>query len=76
MSDEARLISALNRIDGRSYPAYKTLAGDWDLGGFRLTFDRVQGDPFAAPSRVRVTVQSQLDVGLYARKNERIAAED
>ena len=76
MSDEARLISALNRIDGRSYPAYKTLAGDWDLGGLRLAFDRVQGDPFAAPSRVRVTVQSQLDVGLFARKNERIAAED
>ena len=76
MSDEARLVSALNRIDGRSYPAYKGLLGPWNLGGFRLIFDRIQGDPFAAPSRVRVTVQSRLDECLYLGEDERIASED
>jgi len=76
MSDEARLISVLNRIDGRSYPAYKALGGEWDLGGFKLVFDRVQGDPFAAPSRVRVIVQSTLEARLFNEKESRIAAED
>ena len=59
MSDEARLISVLDRIDGRSYPAYKALLGEWDLGGFTIGFDRVQGDPFAAPSRIRVSVHQR-----------------
>ena len=76
MSDEARLISVLDRIDGRSYPAYKALLGEWDLGGFTIGFDRVQGDPFAAPSRIRVSVQSTLESGLYDTKERRIAAED
>ena len=76
MSDEARLISVLDRIDGRSYPAYKALLGEWDLGGFTIAFDRVQGDPFAAPSRVRVSVQSTLDSGLYDTRERRVAAED
>ena len=76
MSDEARLVSALNRIDGRSYPAYKVLTGEWDLGGFTLIFDRIQGDPFAAPSRVRVVVQSNLERRLCEAGDARTATED
>lgn len=44
----------LARIDGRSYPAYKELAGRYDFGPFTLFIDHVQGDPFAAPSRMRI----------------------
>ena len=46
------LRSALERIDGRGYPAYKDVRGRYDMGGWVLSIEHVQGDPFAAPSRV------------------------
>jgi len=52
----ADLASLLRRLDGRSYKAYGDLRGAWDLGAAILHVDRVQGDPFAAPSRVRLRV--------------------
>ena len=42
----------LRRIDGRGYPAYRDLRGSWTLPRFKLIVRRVQGDPFAAPSRI------------------------
>lgn len=59
MSDLDRLRSELRRIDGRGYPAYKDLKGFWSLPGFELSIDHVQGDPFAAPSRLRVRVPAE-----------------
>ena len=41
-------------MDGASYGRYKSLKGDWDFGDFTLTVQRVQADPFAPPSRVRI----------------------
>jgi hypothetical protein len=52
----SELASALQQIDGRQYPAYKDLTGAWDFGNFVLLVDHVQGDAFAAPSRMRVQV--------------------
>ncbi|MBS3809116.1 MAG: ABC-ATPase domain-containing protein [Desulfobacterales bacterium] len=46
----------LRRIDGKGYKAYKDIAGSYDYKNFRLHIDHVQGDPFAAPSRIRVRV--------------------
>ena len=46
----------LDRIDGRSYPAYRDLCGSYELSHCTLYIDHVQGDPFAAPSKVRVRV--------------------
>jgi len=40
-------------IDGRGYKAYKGIQGAYDFSGFTLHIDHVQGDPFAAPSRLR-----------------------
>ena len=48
------LVDFLNGIDGRGYKAYKGLRGTWAFPDFSLHVDHVQGDPFAAPSRVRV----------------------
>ncbi len=48
------LRAELARIDRRPYPAYKDLRGAYALGEVTLFIDHVQGDPFAAPSRVRV----------------------
>jgi len=51
-ADELRTL--LNRIDGRGYKAYKELKGRWQFPDYPLQIDHVQGDPYAAPSRVRV----------------------
>uniref|UniRef100_A0A1D2A4R6 Isopentenyl-diphosphate delta-isomerase n=1 Tax=Auxenochlorella protothecoides TaxID=3075 RepID=A0A1D2A4R6_AUXPR len=52
----AQLASELERIDGKGYGAYHDIAGGWDFPGFTLWVDRVQGDPYASPSRCRVVV--------------------
>ena len=51
------LARRLERLDGRGYPAYKDLRGGrWRFDHFDLVVDHVQGDPYAAPSRVRALV--------------------
>lgn len=51
---EDDLRRTLRRIDGRSYPAYRGLKGNWRLSAYTLAVRRVQGDPFAAPSSLAV----------------------
>ena len=46
----------LKSIDRRGYPAYKDLKGQYDFGSYILSIDHVQGDPFAAPSRLSIQV--------------------
>jgi predicted ABC-class ATPase len=46
----------LCQLDGQSYRAYKEIAGTYQFPDFTLIIDYVQGDPFAAPSRLRVQV--------------------
>ncbi|MEM7129167.1 MAG: ABC-ATPase domain-containing protein [Chloroflexota bacterium] len=50
----------LQQIDGRGYKAYREIAGRWDFPTFTLHIDHVQGDPFAAPSRVRVLISAEV----------------
>ncbi|MCP3978123.1 MAG: ABC-ATPase domain-containing protein [bacterium] len=53
------LEGALLRIDGHGYKAYKAIAGCYALDdGLTLFVDHVQGDPFAAPSKLRVRVDA------------------
>ena len=54
----ADLTQALRSIDGTGYGAYKSIAGGYDFDDFTLHIDYVQGDPFAAPSRVRAVFRS------------------
>ncbi len=56
MPSSADLRDFLRRIDGRNYGAYKDLARSYAFDDFTLLIDHVQGDPFAAPSKVRVVV--------------------
>ncbi len=49
----------LESIDRKSYPAYKSAQGSYDFGDFILSIDHVQGDPFASPSKVSITVSHQ-----------------
>lgn len=46
----------LDRIDHRGYPAYKDTAGMYQFRNYVLSIDHVQGDPFAAPSKLSVIV--------------------
>ena len=51
------LESTLHRIDGRGYKAYKEIQGRrFSFAGFELVVEHVQGDPYAAPSRLRALI--------------------
>ena len=56
--DDVRRILA--RINGRGYKAYKEMEGAYDAGSFWVFVDHVQGDPFAAPSKIRVRVSHEI----------------
>ena len=72
-----RLRSALERIDRKGYGAYKDLQGSYDLREFDLFVDRVQRDPFAPPSLVRVrTKENRFDPPLFENLVRRVAFED
>ncbi len=73
------LRTALRRIDGRGYKAYRDVAGAWVAHEYALHVDRVQGDPFAAPSYVRVRVGAhvaRIPPELHEGPVRRIALED
>ncbi len=52
----AQLADALHRLDGRNYGGYRQIKGDWGDSELTVAVDHVQGDPFATPSRIRVTM--------------------
>lgn len=79
MKTSTELRELLNRIDHRGYPAYKDTRGAWQFEGYVLSIDHVQGDPFAAPSKVSVHVPGKLagfPSELYDEKHKRIALQD
>ncbi|MDD7967868.1 ABC-ATPase domain-containing protein [Actinomycetospora lemnae] len=63
MAPRDDLAASLRSLDGASYGRYRSLSGAWRVAGVELEVLRVQADPFAPPSRVRVTVS---DAGLPA----------
>lgn len=60
MKTIANLKDTLARIDGKGYKAYKDIEGVYDFDAFILAIDHVQGDPFAAPSKIRVRVPQNM----------------
>ncbi|RLE28116.1 ATPase, partial [Candidatus Acetothermia bacterium] len=79
MHDQRGLTSLLRRIDGAGYGAYKRLRGAWRFPGFTLYVEHVQGDPFAAPSRLRVQVPGEVagfPRDLFRTRARRVALED
>jgi predicted ABC-class ATPase len=72
-----RLRATLDRIDRKGYGAYNDLSGSHDFGSFILSVDRVQRDPFAPPSLVRIrTEENGFDRDLFADPVRRVAFED
>ena len=69
----------LQKIDKKSYKAYKNIEGIYQFGHFSLSIDHVQGDPFAIPSRINVRVpisKAGFPVESYHTTVRRIALED
>src|ERR671911_1072151 len=72
-----RLGATLDRIDRRGYGAYKDLSGSHDFGEFVLFVDKVQRDPFAPPSLIRIrTKENAFDPALFDNPVRRVALED
>lgn len=79
MKTSMDLKELLNRIDHRGYPAYKDTRGAYQFEGYVLSIDHVQGDPFAAPSKVSIHVPGRVagfPGELYGLKHKRIALQD
>jgi len=79
MATKEDLKAILTRIDGKGYKAYKDIEGSFGYGPFTLHVDHVQGDPFAAPSRLRVHVplsRTGFPTQLFERRIRRIAFQD
>lgn len=79
MKKSETLRNTLRQIDHKSYPSYKRLKGEYDFGNYVLGIDHVQGDPFAAPSKLSVHVSGNIagfPPELYALKVQKTALED
>jgi len=79
MRDSEELRRILQRIDGRGYKAYKDIEGEYRWGEYILLIDRVQGDPFAAPTQVRVRVPQEVagfPADTYRGRSREVALRD
>lgn len=79
MKSETELKQLLYSIDHKGYPAYKGTRGSYRFGSYELSIDHVQGDPFAAPSKLSVKVAGRtagFPGRLYDTKYKRIALQD
>ncbi|MCD7806923.1 MAG: ABC-ATPase domain-containing protein, partial [Lachnospiraceae bacterium] len=73
------LRTKLRSIDHRGYPAYKDLKGQYDFGEYVLSIDHVQGDPFAAPSRLSVLISGKkagFPAEYYENDTKRVTLQD
>lgn len=79
MKSAEELRNSMRAINRKSYPAYKSLAGSYSFGKYILNIEHVQGDPFAAPSRLSVKVNKQnagFPSDYYGTKWNKTALED
>ncbi len=79
MKKDYDLKTILDGIDRKGYPAYKSTKGSYDFGSHVLTIDHVQGDPFAAPSHLTISVKgnkSGFPKEYYGERHRRISLQD
>lgn len=69
----------LLQLDARSYKAYKSIQNSYSFPEFTLIIDRVQSDPFATPSQLRVQIPQSIagfPSYLYQNPSREIALSD
>jgi predicted ABC-class ATPase len=79
MKSDAQLRSDITALHHRGYPAYKSLQGAYRFPGYILVIDHVQGDPFAAPSKLHLEISGKVarfPAQLYDTVPKKIALED
>jgi predicted ABC-class ATPase len=79
MTNRENLRQLLLRLDNRGYKAYKAIQGSYEFPDFTVIVDRVQGDPFASPSQVRVQLPQSVagfPRNLYQSRSREIALRD
>ncbi|NLM98369.1 MAG: ABC-ATPase domain-containing protein, partial [Halanaerobiaceae bacterium] len=80
MDSKEKLKEVLDAIDGHSYKAYRELENKWfNFGDFAIGIPRVQGDPFARPSKVFIRVaqdRAEFPEFFLQKKIRRVAVED
>lgn len=79
MQSQNELRNILQRIDHRGYPAYKDTRGAYEFPGYVFSIDHVQGDPFAAPSKVSIHIRGKaagFPENLWKEKCRRVALQD
>ncbi len=79
MTNRENLRQLLLQLDNRGYKAYKGIQGSYEFPDFTLIVDRVQGDPFATPSQVRVQLPQSVagfPGDLYRTRSREIALRD
>lgn len=54
------LFSRTKSLDGAGYGAYKKLKGAYSESGLTVSIDRVQADPYASPSKVRLILPMKV----------------
>ena len=78
-SPRLNLASTLHSLDGRSYGNYKQIRGGYEFGPVTVFIDRVQVDPFASPSKVRIRInraEAGFPTDITTERADRIAAAD
>lgn len=55
-----RLKKTLSGIDKRGYKTYNYILGEYDFREFTLEVVCVQGDPFAAPSKISIFIPKKF----------------
>lgn len=79
MKQSSDLKTILETIDHKGYPAYKNTRGLYDFKSYQLGIDHVQGDPFAAPSKVSIHISGNtagFPKEFYQKAYTRIALQD
>lgn len=70
------LYNTLEKIDRKGYKAYKDIQGAYQGTDYELFIDHVQGDPFAAPSRLHVRVENTFPLWSFENKSREVALRD
>ncbi|BDU50957.1 ABC-ATPase domain-containing protein [Haliovirga abyssi] len=74
-----RLNTKLREIDGKGYRAYKDIKGRYNFNDYILEIIKVQGDPFASPSLLKVEIDLKkygYNSEMYSNISKKVAFED
>lgn len=79
MKSEHELLRFIQSLEGKGYGSYKALKGTYQCAQYRLSIDHVQADPYAPPTKARLTLDhttTAIPPALIDCSSKRIAVTD